>query len=163
MRLKVLINLLNNRGKAIKGVKFDGDDEHKNAIKDIIEPVIKETGLEDHFRYGLYEIRFIYDLKDKNVGGSVGERLIEVNRDFDTDKRVKYKFIGRFQGLSFSFNRDLDPEILEYEIEDLSRYFMKKEVVQNINYYKEEIEKSKQHIKACEEEMTKEYAKLNKF
>lgn len=147
MKLIELLNKYNQELKTLSNCKFDDAIEFDELVINKLSTI--NTELKNLLKVECTEIRLIKK-EDIKKCGSIGEKLFVLDRYIRQDKRVKHGYKGTIIKLEFVLSQDVNEKVLNMELKDLQSYFNKKEKLDTISFYKEEIEKYKTKIKVFE-------------
>lgn len=151
MKLRELLDKLNQSLESMVGFKFNTSKQYRDKRASTINSVAGNTELGNLIRLDGNEIKLVEE-KDINCFGA-GEALFTLESNIKQDKRVKYEFKGTVNSLYFIFlNNELPEEILDYELNELPRYFDKLNLENSITWCDEEIEKLKNKIDEIEKQ-----------
>lgn len=151
MKLKELLNSMNENLKTVENKKYNDGNELEYILETPLKDIKTELG--ELIVSNMFYVRLIKE-KDINVSGA-GKVLFNVVKSFKHDKRVKYGTKGIVISARAELNKELPEELLEFELKDLQAYFDEVDRINEIKWYDSEIARYEKKIERYKKERAK--------
>ena len=156
MKLNEVLLLLNKELEVLNGVKIKDANEYHKLKKEILAEQCQSLGLETEFGRISYKLGSGSDIVDEH---SVS--IFEINLEINKDKRYKNSLTGRINKVELTYYDDME-KYADIELDRLNDFYTRdvliaymKENEEKIKSKMQEIERRKETILKCQEELEK--------